>query len=134
MAIACWSYLSAWRIVLAADASGSEGILQFVVLFVPLFVIWYFLVIMPQQRQRKKTQEMLTSLKTGDRVLTSGGVYGTIVSFRDEVVQLQVASQVKIDVARSAITALQPSDNATQGSAGTDTGKREAAAKGKNQN
>ncbi len=132
MAIACWSNLTAWRILLAADAPASDGILQFVILFVPLFVIWYFLVIMPQQRQRKKTQEMLASLKTGDRVLTSGGIYGTIVSFRDEIVQLQVAGQVKVDVARTAITALRPSEGATQGSSGGESGKREAGTKSKN--
>ena len=134
MAIADWSHLSPGRIILAADAAGSEGIMQFVLLFVPLFVIWYFLVIMPQQRQRKKTQEMLASLKTGDRVLTSGGIFGTIVGFREEVVQLQVASQVKIDVARSAISNLLPAEGAAQASTGIETGKREAATKGKNQN
>ena len=132
MAIACWSNLTAWRILLAADAPASDGILQFVILFVPLFVIWYFLVIMPQQRQRKKTQEMLASLKTGDRVLTSGGIYGTIVSFRDQIVKVQVASQVKIDVARSAITALQPSDNSTQGASAVEPGKRDTGTKSKN--
>jgi len=134
MAIPDWSHLLSGRIVLAADAAGNEGIMQFVLLFVPLFVIWYFLVIMPQQRQRKKIQEMLSSLKTGDHVLTSGGVFGTIVGFREEVVQLQVAAQVKIDVARSAITNLLPSENAAQASAGSETGKREATVKGKNQN
>jgi preprotein translocase subunit YajC len=132
MAIACWIYLSTWRIPLAADADASAGIMQFVILFVPLFAIWYFLVIMPQQRQRKKTQEMLSNLKTGDRVLTSGGVYGTIAGFREEIVQLQVASQVKIDVARSAITGLQSADGATQAAGGSDSGKKDGATKGKN--
>jgi preprotein translocase subunit YajC len=75
--------------------------------FVLIFGIFYFLLIRPQQIQRRKTQEMLASLKTGDRVVTSGGIYGTISGFRDNIVQLQVASQVKIDVARSAITGLQ---------------------------
>jgi preprotein translocase subunit YajC len=130
MAIACWIYLSTWRIapVASAGVGASEGIMQFVILFLPLFAIWYFLVIMPQQRQRKKTQEMLANLKTGDRVLTSGGIYGTITGFREEIVQLQVANQVKIDVARSAITGLQ----ATAASGGSDPGKRDGSAKGKN--
>lgn len=134
MAIACWIYLSNWSIVLAADAGAgaSEGIMQFVILFLPLFAIWYFLVIMPQQRQRKKTQEMLANLKTGDRVLTTGGIYGTVTGFREEIVQLQVASQVRIDVARSAITGLQSTDGAVQGAGGSDSGKRDGAAKGKN--
>jgi len=75
--------------------------------FILIFGIFYFLLIRPQQVQRRKTQEMLANLKTGDRVLTSGGIYGTIISFHDNIVQLQVASQVKIDVARSAITGVQ---------------------------
>ena len=98
------------RIVLAADPGAGGGITQFLLLFGPLFVIWYFLVIRPQQQQRRKVQQMLTELKTGDGVITTGGIYGTIVGFRDNVVQLQVASQVKIDVARSAIGGLQQSE------------------------
>jgi len=131
MASLCWFHLPTGSLVLAADASAGEGLRQFLFLFVPLFAIWYFLVIMPQSRQRKRTQEMLSNLKTGDRVLTSGGIYGTIVGFRDNVVQLQVANQVKIDVARSAITGMQSS----QTDANTGNGKesqRETAGKGKN--
>lgn len=93
------------RIVLAADP-GLAGQLQFYLLFPLLFLIWYFLVIHPQQKQRRKLQQLLADLKTGDRVLTSGGLYGTIVGFRDSVVQLQIANQVRVDVARSAITGL----------------------------
>ena len=78
----------------------------------PLLVvlaIFYFLLILPAQRQRKKQQEMLSALKTGDKVITSGGIYGTIVGLRDEVVQLRIADQVKIEVSRSAIAGHQPS-------------------------
>jgi len=100
------------RIVLAADPGAGGGIAQFLVLFGPLFVIWYFLVIRPQQQQRRKVQQMLAELKTGDRVITTGGIYGTIVGFRDGVVQLQIANQVKIDVARSAIGGLQLAEKA----------------------
>ena|SRR5579863_5283717 len=96
-------------IMLAAD-SGAGGIVQFLP-FLLIFVVFYFLLIRPQQQQRKKTQEMLANLKTGDRVVTSGGVYGTVAGFGDGVVQLQVAAQVKIDVARSAIQGLQPSES-----------------------
>ncbi len=90
--------------------------------FVLIFGIFYFLLIRPQQIQRRKTQEMLANLKTGDRVVTSGGIYGTIVAFRDNIVQLQVASQVKIDVARSAITGVQGDETEV-------SPKREAVAK-----
>ena len=86
------------------------GLLQFLILFGPLFLIWYLLVIRPQQTQKKKVQEMLANLKTGDRVLTTGGLYGTVVGFREGVVQLQVAKEVKVDVARSAISGLQTTE------------------------
>jgi preprotein translocase subunit YajC len=96
--------------VLAADPGAGGAFVQFLP-FILIFGIFYFLLILPQQRQRKKAQEMLANLKTGDRVITSGGVYGTIVGFRDaNVVHLQVAQQIKIDVARSAITGLQAAE------------------------
>ena len=93
-------------LVLAADPGAGGALSQFLLLFAPLFAIWYFLVIRPQQQQRRKVQAMLTNLKTGDRVVTSGGIHGTIVSFRDGVVQLQIANQVRVDVTRSAITGM----------------------------
>ena len=84
-----------------------SGTLTQLLPFVLIFGIFYFLLIRPQQVQKRKTQDMLANLKTGDRVVTSGGMYGTISGFRDNIVQLQVANQVKIDVARSAITGVQ---------------------------
>ena len=92
-------------ILLAADPGSAGALTQMLFFFAPLFAIWYFLVLRPQSQQRKKLQGMLSSLKTGDRVVTSGGIYGTIVAFREgTTVQLQIAPQVKVDMARSAIT------------------------------
>ena len=93
-------------LVLAADPGAGGALSQFLLLFAPLFAIWYFLVIRPQQQNRRKVQTMLSNLKTGDRVVTSGGIHGTIISFRNGIVQLQIANQVKVDVARSAITGM----------------------------
>jgi len=93
-------------ILLAADPGTTGALTQLLFFFAPLFAIWYFLVLRPQSQQRKKLQQMLESLKSGDRVVTSGGIYGTIVGFRDGVVQLQISNQVKVDVARSAITGM----------------------------
>ncbi len=111
--------------LLAADPGAGGALSQFLFLFAPLFLIWYFLVILPQQRQRRKTKEMLANLKTGDRVLTTGGIYGTVAGFRDGgVVQLQVANQVKIDVARSAISSIQTPESEAGGSSHGDKGKK----------
>jgi len=63
--------------------------------------------ILPAQRRQKKVTDMLKALKTGDKVITNGGIYGTIVGLEDEAVQLRVAEQVKMKVARSAIAGLQ---------------------------
>jgi preprotein translocase subunit YajC len=79
-------------------------------LFLPLIlimVIFYFLMILPAQRRQKKTAEMLNNLKTGDKVITNGGIYGTIVGLESDSVLLRVAEQVKIKVSRSAIAGLQ---------------------------
>ena len=79
-------------------------------LFLPLIlimVIFYFLMIMPAQRRQKKVAEMLKDLKTGDKVITNGGIYGTIAGLEPDAVQLRIAEQVKIKVSRSAIAGLQ---------------------------
>ncbi len=70
-----------------------------------MFAIFYFLLIRPQQKQRRQHQEMLRSLKTGDEVMTNGGLYGTIVGFGNGRVKLKIADNVKVDVALSAIAA-----------------------------
>jgi preprotein translocase subunit YajC len=74
----------------------------------------YFLVIMPQQRQRKKMQAMLAELKAGDKVITSGGIYGTINGIDGDSVILKISSepQVKIRIARAAIAQVEASEDA----------------------
>jgi preprotein translocase subunit YajC len=86
-------------------------------LLIPLalmFGIMYFMVIMPQQRQRKRTQAMLSALKTGDKVITNGGIYGTISGIDGESVILKISAepQVKIRVARAAIAQVEASEDA----------------------
>ena len=70
-------------------------------------VIFYFLMILPAQRRQKKVNEMLAALKNGDKVITNGGIYGTIVGLEGDTVQLRIAEQVKMKVARSAIAGMQ---------------------------
>lgn len=68
-----------------------------------ILVIFYLLLILPAQRQRKRQQQMLAALKTGDRVVTTGGILGTISGIKDNIVTLRVSDQVRIEVLRSAI-------------------------------
>src|SRR6266446_4413546 len=79
-----------------------------------MFAIMYFMVIMPQQRQRKKMQAMLAELKAGDKIITSGGIYGTINGIDGDSVILKISSepQVKIRIARAAITQVEASEDA----------------------
>ena len=77
-------------------------------------VIFYFLVLAPANKQRKKTQEMLSRLEKGDRVVTSGGIYGTISRVESETVYLKIADNVTVKVARSAISGLMSGESESQ--------------------
>jgi preprotein translocase subunit YajC len=93
-----------------APPEGGDAGSSFIQLLVPMglvFAILYFLMIRPANKKQKALQEMLKSLKNGDRIITTGGIYGTIAGITDDIVQLRVANGVKIDVARSAIAGLQ---------------------------
>jgi preprotein translocase subunit YajC len=93
--------------VFLAQAPG-PGFLGGILPLILIMVIFYFLLILPAQRRQKKTAEMLRALKNGDKVVTTGGIYGTIVGLDDDSVQLRIAEQVKVKVSRSAIAGLQP--------------------------
>ncbi len=86
----------------AGQAGGIAGFLPIII----LFAIFYFLLIRPQQKKAKEHKAMIDNLKTGNRVVTSGGIFGTIVSLDDTAVGLEIAEKVKIKVARSNIAGL----------------------------
>ena len=86
------------------QAGGSGAFLVQILPIAAIFLVFYFIVIAPANKQRKKTNEMLSSLKKGDRVVTSGGIYGTIQGVEAEVVYLKIADNVKVKLSRSAIT------------------------------
>jgi|SRR5262249_21966644 len=92
--------------LLALQSGGSMGWLGFAPLIF-IFAIFYFLLIMPQQRRQKKWQQMLSELKTGDKVTTSGGLRGTIVSLKDDAVQLRVPpDNLRLEVSRGSIVSV----------------------------
>jgi preprotein translocase subunit YajC len=95
----------AW-VLLAQGASQPNGFALFLPLIL-IMVIFYFLMIMPAQRRQKKVAAMLKELKNGDKVITNGGIYGTIVGLEGDAIQLRIADQVKIKISRSAIAGLQ---------------------------
>lgn len=98
---------------LQGSASGGLiGLLPFIL----IFVIFYFLLIRPQQKKQRKAQQeradLLKALKAGDKVVTTGGIYGTIVAVRekDDTVQLRIAQSVSVEAERSAIARFQTSE------------------------
>jgi len=91
---------------------GGAGMGGFLIPLVLMFGIMYLLVIMPQQRQRKKMQQMLSELKNGDKVVTNGGIYGVINGIDGDTVILKIADQVKIRIARAAIAQVEASEDA----------------------
>ena len=93
-------------ILFVAQSPAGNGLIAFLPLAI-IMVIFYVLLILPAQRRQKKTQTMLSALKTGDKVVTTGGLYGTIVALDGDAVQLRVADQVKVKVARSAVAGIQ---------------------------
>jgi preprotein translocase subunit YajC len=102
---------------LLLQASGGGG--GFGSMFLPLIIvmgIFYVMLILPQQRQRKKTQAMLQALKSGDKVVTTSGIYGTINAIDGETIILKIAdtgsSPVKIRIARSAVAQVEAPENA----------------------
>jgi preprotein translocase subunit YajC len=71
--------------------------------FAPIFLILYFLLIRPQQQRQKQAEAMLKALKKGDRVVTNGGIYGTVVGVEDAKVVLRVAEDVKLEFTKASV-------------------------------
>jgi preprotein translocase subunit YajC len=101
----------------AAPTGGAGGIASFIPLIL-IFVVFYFLLIRPQQKKVKEHQNFVANLKKGDAVVTNGGIYGEITGLTDTVVTLEIADNVRIKVARSNIAGAQGSVTAQQGGTG----------------
>lgn len=86
----------------ATGASGG-GDWGFVITMVIIFVIFYFLMIRPQQKKQKELKAMIDNLAYGDTVITTGGIYGKVTGIADAVITLEIADKVRIRVSRSAI-------------------------------
>ena len=92
--------------IVAFFAQGLAGTAP-VVLMVGMFAVFYFLLIMPQQRRQKKWQAMLSQIKPGDKVVTSGGITGAVMSVKDDAIVLRVPpDNIKLEVTRSSVVTL----------------------------
>ena len=88
-----------------AMASGPDGggLLQTLPMFAVVLAIFYFIVLLPTKRQRQKVQQFLEGLKVGDKVITTGGIYGQVTRLGGDSVQLQIADKVRIEVSKAAV-------------------------------
>jgi preprotein translocase subunit YajC len=100
-------------LLLQSATSGPAGMLGGILPIVLMVAIFYFLVFMPMRKQQKKQKDMVATLQNGQTVLTSGGIIGTIVSVNDDTLVLRIKpDNLKLQVARSAVTSIIPDDKA----------------------
>ena len=85
------------------EAGGSGGFGAFIPLIL-MFVIFYFLLIRPQQKKTKQHRELLAALKKGDRVVSSGGLHGTITGLTDDIVTVEIAPKVRVKISRASVS------------------------------
>ncbi len=91
----------------AAPGARPQGsMLTALVPFILVFVIFYVLIILPSRKKQKKHQDMVGSLKSGDKVVTTGGIYGTVMGTKEDRIELKISANVKIDVTRNAISVI----------------------------
>ena len=94
-------------LAMGTPAQGAPSAWVQLVPFALVLAIFYFVILLPMRRRQQKVQAFLAALKVGDRVVTSGGIYGTITKLTDQSVQLQIAQNVRIEVSRAAIVGYQ---------------------------
>src|SRR5215467_5794266 len=101
-------------IAMAPPGQGSGNVLVQLFPFVLMLGIFYLLVLMPMRRRQKKVQEFQSSLKVGDRVITTGGIYGQVTRLNEGTVQIQIADKVRVEVARASIGGYQGQEPVVQ--------------------
>ncbi len=85
---------------------GQGGDIQFIIMMGIVFLIFYFLLIRPQQKKQKELRAMINNIKHGDMVITTGGLYGKVISIADNIVTLEIADKVKVRILKSHIGAV----------------------------
>jgi preprotein translocase subunit YajC len=88
-----------------AAGSGGNSLISFLPI-IAMVVIFYFLLIRPQQKRAKEHREMLGAMKRGDKVITSGGIYGEVTGLEDKSVTIEIAPKVRIKVTRESVSAI----------------------------
>ncbi|MBK9099539.1 MAG: preprotein translocase subunit YajC [bacterium] len=87
---------------------GGGGLVSTLIMFGAIFLIFYFMIIRPQQKRAKEREKLLSNLEKGDKVVTNGGIHGIIAGLEEKTALLQISENTKIKVERSAITTVLP--------------------------
>lgn len=87
-------------------SGGGSGLISTIIMFGAIFLIFYFMIIRPQQKRAKDRDKMLSNIEKGDKVVTSGGIHGIIAGLEEKTVLLQISENVKVKVERSAIASV----------------------------
>ncbi len=95
----------------AAPPSGQGSIMQLLMPFALVGLIFYFLLIRPQQKRQRQHQDMLSQLKKGDKVITTSGMIGTVIGVKEKFVVLRIADNVKVEFLRTAISSVYDSSS-----------------------
>ena len=87
---------------------GNQGssMISTIIMFGAIFLIFYFMIIRPQQKRAKEREKMLSNLQKGDKIITSGGLHGSVVAIEDKTVLVQISDNVKVKYERSAIATI----------------------------
>jgi len=93
-------------IVFGAGGGAGGGGFGFIFVIIATFAIFYFILIRPQQKKQKDLKKMVEAIKKGDRVMTSGGIFGTVAGLKDNIVILKIADEVKIEVLKTAVASV----------------------------
>jgi preprotein translocase subunit YajC len=95
-----------WIVFGTGGGGGGGGGFGFIFVIIATFAIFYFILIRPQQKKQKNLQKMVEALKKGDRVMTNGGIFGTVAGLKDNIIILKIADDVKIEVLKTAVASV----------------------------
>lgn len=98
-----------------SDGGSGPGLGGLVLQLGLIFLVFWFVLIAPMRRKQKKHQEMLEAMKPGDKVVTNGGIFGTVTAVGERTIHIRIADQVKIEVAKHAVAGLQGDPEAEAG-------------------
>ncbi len=113
--------------LMAADASAQGSMVTTLVTFVLIILIFYFLIIRPQKKRDKEAKAMIDSLKKGDKVVTIGGIHGTVVAVKDNTVVVKVDDSARIEFSKSAISTVTNKESVKNSSKKAEEAKVEEA-------